>query len=111
VTSHGIGNDLLCAYQRQRKLPALMEQTKAELEDYSRQTNLRSSRVLNALVALFALVGAAGVGVELYALFRPARVPSGAAAVAVAFGVALLGVLIVSYSLGLLSRRDSRSEL
>ena len=105
LTQHGLGNQLLIAYQRQHRLVELMEQTKSELDDYSRQTSLRSSRVLNVVVAVFALVGTLSVAVDLYQLFNPP--PITPARPTIVWSLAVLGlvlVLVVAYPLGGVSR-------
>ena len=105
LTQHGLGNQLLIAYQRQHRLVELMEQTKSELDDYSRQTSLRASRVLNVVVAVFALVGTLSVAVDLYQLFNPP--PITPARPTIVWSLAALGVvlvLVVAYPLGGISR-------
>ncbi len=105
LTQHGPGNQLLLAYQRQHRLVELMEQTKSELEDYSRQTSLRASRVLNVVVAVFALIGTLSVGIDLYQLFNPPPITPGQTTIA--WSSAVLGsglVLMVAYPLGGISR-------
>lgn len=72
VTQHGVGNELLLAYQRQHRLPALIAHLRAELEDYSRQAASRAARVMNVFFAVFALIGVLGVGLELFRVYVPA---------------------------------------
>ena len=71
LTHHGPGNELLLEYQRQHRLQDLMEQTRSELEDYSRQAGLRSARVLNLVVTCFAGIGVLGVLIDLFQLYGP----------------------------------------
>lgn len=111
LTQHGHGNELLRLLHEQRRLPQLVEQTTAELEDYSRQTTLRLGRNLNVIVALFALIGAVGVAIDVYLVFSDVRTRPGMVTVVVAALVlALLIALVVAYPLGWLTRRRSRSR-
>lgn len=105
LTQHGLGNQLLLAYQRQHRLVELMEQTKSELDDYSRQTSLRSSRVLNVVVAVFALLGTTSVAIDLYQLFNPS--PATPGQTTIGWSLAALGLLLaltIAYPLGGVSR-------
>lgn len=105
LTQHGPGNELLLAYQRQHRLPELMEQTRSELDDYSRQASLRAARILNVVVAVFALIGAIGVLAELSQLLGSSDQRPSAATLWLA-GALLLVVLalVITYPLGHLSR-------
>lgn len=71
LTQHGHGNDLLRSLQRQRALPALLDQIVHELSDYSRQAQIRAqqaeraaqrvdeerAKATNMLLSLLAVVG------------------------------------------------------
>lgn len=111
LTQHGHGNDLLRLLHEQRRLPQLVEQTTAELEDYSRQTTLRLGRNLNVIVALFALIGAVGVAIDIYLVFIDVRARPGPVTIVVAALVlAVLTALVVAYPLGWLTRQRPRSR-
>jgi hypothetical protein len=104
--SHGgPGNALILAHQAQHRLPELMEQTKSELDDYSRQAGLRAGRVLNIVVAALALVGAIGVAADLYRFFVPAPAVPAPATRGWFVGVAaLVALVVITYPLGILGR-------
>jgi hypothetical protein len=104
LTHHGPGNELLLAFQRQHRLPELMEQTRSELEDYSRQAGLRSARVLNLVVTVFAAVGVLGVLVDLFQLANPPPAMPSTQLMGWSSGVFLVLVaLVIAYTLGALS--------
>lgn len=105
LTQHGPGNDLLLAYRAQHRLDALMEGTKSELEDYSRQASLRAGRVLNLVVAALALIGALGVLAEIYRFFvADPAVPATTTLVVTGGVLVVVAFLVLTYPLGLVSR-------
>lgn len=105
LTQHGPGNDLLVAYGDQHRLPALMEQTKSELEDYSRQASLRASRVLNLVVAVLAVLGAIGAFADVYRFFVEAPdIPAGRTLWIVGGVLTALTLIVLTYPMGLLTR-------
>jgi hypothetical protein len=109
LTQHGPGNRLLLGYQTQHRLPELMQQLTHDLEDYARQASTRSGVVLNVIVAVFTLVSAIGVLIDLFRLYHPVpAVPSAATVRWAAAGVALALILVLAYPLGGLSRLGRR---
>lgn len=111
LTHHGTGNELLRSFQRQHGLDDLFHQTRSELDDYSRQAGLRASRVLNVIVALFAVIGGVGVGIDVYRLFNPApAVPSLVGQWFSGLIVLTLLALVAAFPLGLLEQVRFRNK-
>lgn len=105
LTQHGIGNDLLLNYQHAHRVVDLMEQVKSELDDYSRQTNLRAARILNVAVAVFALAGVIAVLFDGYILFNPPpSVPEPGTIFASVVVLILVLAAVIAAPLGGLSR-------
>ena len=97
LARHGIGTDLLLAYQRQHRLAEVVEQVRAELHDHGHQTALRSGRVLNDLATLLAIAATLGAAADVYLLLSGDRAPPFPTAVsvgAIAFVAWLISTLV-----------------
>jgi hypothetical protein len=95
LAQHGIGTELLTAYQRQHLLPGLVEQTRQDLVDFSQQASLRGGRILNGLATLLAVAAALGAAADLYSLYAGGLAPPRLVVVgtAVAAGVLILAAI------------------
>lgn len=95
VSQRGHANELLRLFGEQRRLPAILAQTTAELEAYSRQTTLRANRRLTLAVSVFTLFGLIGAAGEVFRLYAGDGARPGVLASTIGAVVLVAGTVVI----------------